>query len=224
MSEKKNKLNNRKKTTIGILSIVLGISFLTFNYFDKKIDYAYTYMNNQVFAYNETKQQEEPKPEPKKKDEEEVEIVQEDNIDPNPYDSDYNYIGTLEVPKIGLKKGFVDINSTDNNVDQNIAIMQGSSYPNVSRGNLIIAGHSGTAWNSFFNDLYQVEKGDVIYVYYQNVKYTYVIVNIYNVEKTGTVNIYRDPKKSTVTLITCKNYSETEQTIYIGELTKKANY
>ena len=165
MSEKKNKLNNRKKTTIGILSIVLGISFLTFNYFDKKIDYAYTYMNNQVFAYNETKQQEEPKPEPKKKDEEEVEIVQEDNIDPNPYDSDYNYIGTLEVPKIGLKKGFVDINSTDNNVDQNIAIMQGSSYPNVSRGNLIIAGHSGTAWNSFFNDLYQVEKGDVIYVY-----------------------------------------------------------
>jgi len=220
MSEKKNKLNNRKKTTIGILSIVLGISFLTFNYFDKKIDYAYSYMNNSIFAYNETKKE---KPQIKE-EEEEVETVHEDNIDPNPYDSDYNYIGTLEIPKIGFKRGFVDINSTDNNVDQNISIMQGSSFPNVSRGNLIIAGHSGTAWNSFFNDLYKVEKGDVIYVYYQNVKYTYVIVNIYNVQKTGTVDIYRDGKKTTVTLITCKNDSDTEQTIYVGELTKKAEY
>ncbi len=220
MSEKKNKLNNRKKTTIGILSIALGISFLTFNYFDKKIDYAYTYMNNKVFAYNETKK-EKPKIQ---EEEEEVATVHEDNIDPTPSDSNYNYIGTLEVPKIGLKRGFVDINSTDNNVDQNISVMQGSSFPNVSKGNFIIAGHSGTAWNSFFNDLYQVQKGDVVYVYYQNVKYTYVIVNIYNVQKTGTVNIYRDGKKTTITLITCKNYSDTEQTIYVGELAKKAEY
>ena len=28
--------------------------------------------------------------------------------------------------KVGLKKGFLDMNSTDNNVDKNIAVMQGS--------------------------------------------------------------------------------------------------
>ena len=223
MLENKNNLNSKKKTTIGILSIVLGISLLVFNYIDKKIDYAYTYMNNQVFAYNESKLTERKiEVEPKAKDE--VETVEEENIDPNPPDSDYSYIGTLEIPKIGFKKGFLDVNSTDNNVDQNIQVMAGSKYPNESKGNFIIAGHSGTAWNSFFNQLYQVEKGDVVYVYYQNIKYTYTIVNIYNVQKIGTVNVYRDGTKTTLTLITCTKDSNTEQTIYVGELSKKSQY
>ena len=221
MQEKKRLVNNKTKTTIGILGIALGISLLVFNYIDKKIDYAYTYMNNQVFAYNETKTEPTKKP---KVSVEEVETVHEDNIDPTPSDSNYNYIGTLEIPKIGLKKGFLDINSTDNDVDRNIALMQGSDYPNVKRGNLIIAGHSGTAWNSFFNELYKLNKGDVMYVYYQNVKYTYTIVNIYEQPKTGTVNVYRNGKKTTLTLITCTKDSDTTQTLYIAELSKKANY
>ena len=222
MQKKKNQLNNKFKTTIGILSIVLGISLLIYNYIDKKIDYAYTYMNNQVFAYNETKKEE--KETKIKVEPDEVETVTEDNIDPTPSDSNYNYIGTLEIPKIGLKKGFLDINSTDNDVDRNIAIMKGSDYPDVKRGNLIIAGHSGTAWNSFFNQLYQLNKGDMMYVYYKNVKYTYTIVNIYEQPKVGSVNVYRNGKKTTLTLITCTKDSDTTQTIYIAELTKKANY
>ena len=221
MQEKKRQLNNKTKTTIGILGIVLGISLLVFNYIDKKIDYAYTYMNNQVFAYNETKNETKRNP---RVEQAEVETVEEDNIDPTPSDSNYNYVGTLEIPKIGLKKGFLDMNSTDNDVDRNIAIMQGSDYPDVKYGNLIIAGHSGTAWNSFFNQLYQLSKGDVMYVYYKNVKYTYTIVNIYEQAKVGTVNVYRNKKKTTLTLITCTKDSDTTQTLYIAELSKKANY
>lgn len=224
MLKKKKKQNNKNKTTIGILSIILGISLLVFNYVDKKIDYAYTYMNNKIFAYNETKDEKEELPEKEEKPKEEVETVKEEGIDPTPSDTNYNYIGTLEVPKVGLKKGFLDINSTDNDVDKNIAIMDGSDYPNVNKGNLIIAGHSGTAWNSFFNQLYQLVNGDVIYIYYQNVKYTYQIVNIYEQPKIGTVNVYRDGTKTTLTLITCTKDNNTTQTIYIAELRKKANY
>lgn len=224
MSRKKKKLNNKTKTTAGILGIILGISLLVFNYVDKKIDYAYTYMNNKVFAYNETKEEKDKEEKKEEKPKDEVETVTEEGIDPTPTDSNYNYIGTLEVPKVGLKKGFLDINSTDNDVDKNIAIMNGSDYPNVSKGNLIIAGHSGTAWNSFFNQLYQLTNGDVVYIYYQNVKYTYQIVNIYEQPKVGTVNVYRDGTKTTLTLITCTKDSSTTQTIYIAELRKKANY
>lgn len=232
MSKQKKQINSKTKTTMGILGIILGISLLVFNYVDKKIDYAYTYMNNKIFAYNETKAEEEKrkeeeekkKQEEEKKKQEEVETVTEEGIDPTPYDSNYNYIGTLEVPKVGLKKGFLDMNSTDNNVDKNIAVMQGSDYPNVSKGNFIIAGHSGTAWNSFFNQLYQLVNGDVVYVYYQNVKYTYQIVNIYEQPKVGTVNVYRNKEKTTLTLITCTKDSSTTQTLYVAELRKKANY
>ena len=102
--------------------------------------------------------------------------------------------------------------------------MQGADYPDVKYGNLIIAGHSGTAWNSFFNQLYQLNKGDVMYVYYKNVKYTYTIVNIYEQPKVGSVNVYRNRKKTTLTLITCTKDSDTTQTLYIAELSKKANY
>lgn len=224
MSRKKKQLNNKTKTTAGILGIILGISLLVFNYVDKKIDYAYTYMNNKIFAYNETKEDKEKEEKKEEKPKNEVETVTEEGIDPTPTDSNYNYIGTLEIPKVGLKKGFLDINSTDNDVDKNIAIMNGSDYPNVSKGNLIIAGHSGTAWNSFFNQLYQLANGDVVYIYYQNVKYTYQIVNIYEQPKVGTVNVYRDGTKTTLTLITCTKDSSTTQTIYIAELRKKANY
>ena len=118
MQEKKRQVNNKKRNiTIGILGITLGISLLISTYIDKKIDYAYTYMNNQIFAFNETKDEPIRKP---KVEQAEVETVEEENIDPTPSDSDYNYVGTLEIPKVGLKKGFLDMNSTDNDVDRNI--------------------------------------------------------------------------------------------------------
>ena len=66
MSRKKKQLNNKTKTTAGILGIILGISLLVFNYVDKKIDYAYTYMNNKIFAYNETKEDKEKEEKRKK--------------------------------------------------------------------------------------------------------------------------------------------------------------
>ena len=91
MSKQKKQINSKTKTTMGILGIILGISLLVFNYVDKKIDYAYTYMNNKIFAYNETKAEEEKrkeeeekkKQEEEKKKQEEVETVTEEGIDPN---------------------------------------------------------------------------------------------------------------------------------------------
>lgn len=130
----------------------------------------------------------------------------------------YNYIGTLEIPKINLKRGFLDLNARYNHVDYNITVIKGSTFPTVENNNLILAAHSGECAVCFFDKLYKLSKGDIAYLSYNNIKYTYKIVDIYEVEKDGTVAIYRDYTKSTLTLITCTRNSDTKQTVYILEL------
>jgi len=128
-----------------------------------------------------------------------------------------NLLGRLTIPRINFNRNFYKLGTAENNVNRNIAVMKGSTTPDVPRGNLIIAGHSGNVWYSYFGSLYKVKKGDLAHVYYNNTKYTYKIVNIYTVKKNGTVTIKRDRTKSALTLITCTRNSKTLQTVYIAE-------
>ena len=129
------------------------------------------------------------------------------------------YLGYLTIPKINLNKGFFPIESSQNDVDRNLFIVNGSAYPDVERGNFIIASHSGAGWNAFFRELYQVQKGDQAIVTYGNKNYTYTITKIYTQTKTGTIAIYRNYDKTTLTLVTCTKDDLTRQTVYIAELT-----
>ena len=128
------------------------------------------------------------------------------------------YLGIIDIPKISLYKGFYDKTSNLNNVKFNLYVLPESSYPDVTNGNLIIAGHSGNYNNSYFANLYKLEKEDTITIHYNNSKYIYKITNIYNEEKTGRVRIFRNKNKTTLTLITCTKDDDTHQTIYIAEL------
>lgn len=136
----------------------------------------------------------------------------------------YSYIGYLEIPKINLKKGFLDVNSKYNSIDYNVTVIKTSTFPDKPKGNFILAAHSGTATISYFRNLYQLKKGDIARVYYKKKKYTYKIVKIYNQAKTGKLSIYRDYNKTTLTLITCTKDNKKKQTLYILELTKTENY
>ena len=118
-------------------------------------------------------------------------------------------------------KGFVDKRSTENDVEKNILVVEGSNYPDVDKGNFILAGHSGTGWKAFFNDLYKLSAGDTAKITYKDKTYTYQITNIYKQPKTGKLAIYRNYDKTTLTLITCTNNDSTTQTIYIAELINK---
>ena len=132
----------------------------------------------------------------------------------------YNYIGTLEIKAINLKKGFLSIDSPYNNVDRNVTVVKESIFPDQENSNLILVAHSGNCAVCYFDKLYKLQKGNKATINYKNKKYTYNLVNIYNVEKTGQVEIRRDPKKDTLTLITCTHNSDHEQTVYIFELIK----
>ena len=124
---------------------------------------------------------------------------------------------TLEIPKVNLKKEVYPNDKEKNNVDKNIEVINGSSMPNVTNGNLILASHSGNSSIAYFKHLDKLDYNDEFYVYYKNKKYRYVIGDIYDVWKTGYVEIKRDKSKSAVTLITCKKGTNM-QTVYIGYL------
>lgn len=138
--------------------------------------------------------------------------------------SNYNYIGVLEIPKINIKRGFLNIKDKGNNVNKNLQVIKGSDMPNVKNGNLIIAAHSGNSYISYFKNLHKLSNDDVAYVYFNNIKYTYKVVGKYDAEKSGKVTIHRDNKKNTLTLITCSQTDKTKQIVYILELESEENY
>lgn len=203
-------LNQNKENKLIIISFltVLGIILVTYNYAEAKKIEAYDYMSG--ILYKDKK--------PKKveiKQEKKEEVKEEKQIENKPINE---YIGYLNIPKINLNKGFLDINSPNNTVEKNIQVIEGSDYPDKEKGNLIIAGHSGTGWKAFFNDLYKLEQGDTLIVSFKEHKYIYKIVSIYQQHKIGQVAIYRNYDRQTLTLITCTNSSDKDQTIYISEL------
>lgn len=138
--------------------------------------------------------------------------------------SNYNYIGVLEIPKINIKRGFLNIKDKGNNVNKNLQVIKGSDMPNVKNGNLIIAAHSGNSYISYFKNLHKLSNDDIAYVYFNNIKYTYKVAGKYDAEKNGKVTIHRDNKKNTLTLITCSQTDKTKQIVYILELESEENY
>ncbi len=201
---------------------MFGGFFLSYNYIQTMKISTFDLMSNAIYKEtedgavietepassdsNENVEIEKKEPEPEEKKEYKESTITE------------KYKGYLSIPKINLKKGFFAMESAQNNVEKNIFVVSGSSYPDVENGNLIIAGHSGTGWKAFFNDLHKLGEGDEAIVSYNDKNYVYKITKIYKQNKTGTIAIYRNYDKTTLTLITCTNYDSKTQTIYIAEL------
>lgn len=160
--------------------------------------------------------------------------VNNENYEVNSYLSNYNeevsyinnnknkeeYLGILEIKKIKLRKGFYKLNSNLNNVDKNITIVSSSDMPNVNKGNLILASHSGNSNVSYFRYLDKLDMEDIASIYYLGKKYDYKLINYYDVDKNGSVQIIKNNDINTLTLITCKKNTD-KQTVFIFELNKE---
>lgn len=127
------------------------------------------------------------------------------------------YIGVLEINKINMIRGFYSKKSKLNNVNKNIKLLEESNMPDEVNGNVIIAGHSGNSYVSFFKNLLKLEINDEATIYYEGKTYKYLLMNQYEIEKTGTAYIKRNANKSTLTLITCR-HNTNKQLVYIFEL------
>jgi len=211
----KKKLSTKQQVVLGVWLVVLGIAFMSGNYFMMKKEKVYEQITFDLSEIPSEIEQEVPTP-----DEEITDVVEKK--DPKgetttSYVSKDYYIGRLEIPKIKLVKGFAKKESKQNDVNKNVAIITPCDYPDVDQGNFILAAHNGNGWNSYFRYVYKLKKGDVAHVYYNGMKYSYKIVNIYKVKKTGTVRIHRDLDQTTLTLITCTKGDKKTQTVLILE-------
>ena len=210
--KEKNKKNKFKSQfiIIGSLFILFGLSIIGYhiysNYRLKNIE-----DNNIQEFFNEEQKEETIQ--------EEVFVeVENKKVD----ETNYDYIAVLEIPKINLKRGLSQ-DKYYNNVNRNVEILKGSTMPNVSKGNFILAGHSGSGRVAFFRNLDKLTIGDISYIYYGGIKYTYKVNNIYDIEKTGTATITRDLNKTTLTMITCR-HNTNKQIIVISELVERTEY
>lgn len=221
MQMQNQKQVNRKKMKksqillLGSLLVFAGFSVLTYEYFVK--------MKNDVFADMEIKLNGNLVVPEEGEAVTEVPVTNnlpEDNkeVKPEPVIDYSKYLGVLEIPKIGLKRGFYNTDSRYNDIQYNVTLVKGSTMPDVAKGNLILMAHSGDAAISYFAYLHILKPGDKVYVTYGGKKYTYKLVNVYDVEKTGKVKIVRSYEKTTLTLITCTKNNDKAQTVYILEL------
>ena len=208
--EKNKKKFKSQFFIIGSLSILVGISIIGYHIYS---DYRLKNIedNNIQEFFNEEQNEETIQ--------EEVFVeVENKNVD----ETNYDYIAVLEIPKINLKRGLSQ-DKYYNNVNRNVEILKGSTMPNISKGNFILAGHSGSGRVAYFRNLNKLTIGDISYIYYGGIKYTYKVNNIYDIEKTGTATITRDLNKTTLTMITCR-HNTNKQIVIISELINQESY
>lgn len=211
IKKEKNKKFKSQFLIVGSFLIIIGLYIIGYHiYSDYRLN---SIEENNIQEFFDEEQIIEDIPQ-----EEEFVEVENENINKTNYD----YIAILEIPKINLKKGLSQ-DKYYNNVNRNIEILKGSNMPNVSKGNFILAGHSGSGRVAYFRNLDKLTIGDVSYIYYGGIKYTYKVNNIYDIEKTGTATITRDLNKTTLTMITCR-HNTNKQIVVISELINQENY
>lgn len=218
MKQRRKKLKTSTVLLFSLVLFIIGTFLISYNYLVGKKDKIYSSMN--LLLYEDETPKNIVKQESEKKSDDPV-PDRLANIGKEDKSITYNYIGTLEIPKLSLKRGFLNLDSPYNNVNRNVTLIENSTMPDVPNGNIILAAHSGNCWVCYFDKLYKLSIGDKASINYNGYKYNYELKDIYNVAKTGMVEVKRNPSKTVLTLITCTHGSDTEQTVYIFELTNK---
>ena len=206
----KNQRKNKRYSLIillGIFLFFLGISYLLYNHYDnKKQDNIEKEMIEEFFEI-----------------EDEEQVVEEEQQEQPIKQEVVNYMAVLEIPKINLKRGLFDKNSSSNNVNRNIYILKETTLPDEQiNSHIILAAHSGNSYISFFRNLKKIDMKDKIYFYYKGVKYIYEVSNKYEIEKTGTTEL-KQTNISDITLITCISGTN-KQVVYVATLVGYENY
>lgn len=190
MESKIKRKNKSWLIIIGSLIFLSGVGLITYDYLsNSKIDEKETELLEEFYEI-----------------EEEIESIEEPQVVEEVKEQvKVNYIAVLKIPKIGLERGLVDPNNYLNNVNYNLEWLDGSSMPDEENGNVIIAGHSGSARISYFRKLDRLEIGDEASIIYNGKTYNYKVVDIYDIEKNGKAEIVKEKNTTTLTLITCRH-------------------
>ena len=119
-------------------------------------------------------------------------------------------IGTLTIDKLNLSKNIYNINSSHNNVEENVTIL------NDDINLIVLAAHSGPGYIAFFNDLDKLELNDTINLTYKGKDLVYKVTNIEEQAKDGTIEINKTNKQRLI-LTTCSKKDKNKQLVVTTE-------
>ena len=123
-------------------------------------------------------------------------IVDLINIDNNRNNSLFE----LYIPRINLRHFVYAIDSSLNDVDYNVEILENS---NLENNLFFLAAHSGSGSVSYFDDLVYLEKGDIIWISGYIKRYVFVVEKSFYIQKNGYFEANYNSDGNTLFLITC---------------------
>lgn len=114
------------------------------------------------------------------------------------------------IPRINLEEKVYNIDSSKNNVDYNIEILEGSD---INNNFLFLAAHSGDGKANYFNRLNELEVGDIIWIFDGNLKKFFVVDDIFYIYKNGYFEYSSFVNNNILYLITCNVDNSFEQLV-----------
>lgn len=115
--------------------------------------------------------------------------------------SKYNYLNyeVLEIPNINLLEKIEKNKDNFSNLNNSLVYYEDLNYNN----RIIIFGHSGMGYNTYFNRLDELKINDNAYLYYEDLKIEYILKEVYTVDKYETDIMHYTKNKKELVLITC---------------------
>ena len=114
----------------------------------------------------------------------------------------------IEIPCINLKQIVNMANDNFSNLNESLVYYKNNDY----RKKIIIFGHSGMGYGTYFNNLDKLNLNDIVYLDINNNKLTYYVSNIYMASKED-INILKEENKSILLLITCDKYDKNNRLV-----------
>lgn len=122
-----------------------------------------------------------------------------------------DYYGILIIPSLDMTYGFYDLDNELNDVSKNVTLIN-SNIPNT----YILAAHSGTGANAYFEPLKFIKESDEIYLKFENKTLKYVVKVVRSEKKNGKISIKKEENQ--VILTTCDQLKKGNQLIIEASL------
>ena len=105
----------------------------------------------------------------------------------------------LEIPKINLKLEVIKADEDFGNLNNNLVYY---NYFNPDN-KIIIFGHSGAGFGTYFNRLDELNINDIAYLIINGKKYYYYVNDVYEVSKNATYILKNEYDSKKLLLVTC---------------------
>ena len=119
------------------------------------------------------------------------------------------YSNILEIDKINLYLNVIKASDDYSNLDNNLVYYKTFNVSNK----IIIFGHSGLGYGSYFNRIDELKKGDLANIYVNSNCYNYHLYRKYYINEDETDILNEEINANKLLLITCKKHDNTKRLV-----------